>query len=253
MPRREQAAADAVGAAATARRERDELVAGLARHGAALGIVARDLAGIGEAAAGAAVGARRDHDALERDLAERTALELALATAQREITVADELGRRLSARGFERWLVEEALRALVVDASATLDHLSAGAYSLTVADDGDFMVVDHHNADETRSVRTLSGGETFQASLALALALAEQLAELAADGAARLDAIFLDEGFGALDTETLDTVAATIETLGTSGRMVGIVTHVRELAERVPVRFEVRKVGNTSEITRVDA
>src|SRR5204862_6050321 len=105
----------------------------------------------------------------------------------------------------------------------------------------DFAVVDHRNADEVRSVRTLSGGETFLASLALALALSERVAELAADGAVRLEALFLDEGFGTLDADTLDVVASAIENLGAGGRMVGIVTHVRELAERVQLRFEVTK------------
>ena len=90
-------------------------------------------------------------------------------------------------------------------------------------------------------MRSLSGGETFQASLAFALALSDHLASLAAGGAARLDAIFLDEGFGTLDADSLDTVAATIEALAGGGRMVGIVTHVRELAERMPVRYVVTK------------
>ena len=115
------------------------------------------------------------------------------------------------------------------------------------------MVVDHRNADERRSARTLSGGETFQASLALALALAEQIRGLAAEGAPRLDALFLDEGFGTLDPETLDTVASTIEDLGQSGRMVGVISHVRELAGRVPVRFEIRKGPRTSTVEKVYA
>jgi DNA repair protein SbcC/Rad50 len=68
-----------------------------------------------------------------------------------------------------------------------------------------------------------------------------------------LEAIFLDEGFGTLDPESLDTVATTIERLGTSGRMVGIVTHVRDLAQRVPVRFEITKIGNRSHVEMVTA
>ena len=145
----------------------------------------------------------------------------------------------------------EALDRLATGASATLRRLSGGQYSLAIDADGEFAVVDHANADELRPVRTLSGGETFQASLALALALADELAGLAAGGAAKLDAIFLDEGFGTLDPESLDTVAATIESLGAGGRMVGIVTHVRELAARVPVRFEVRKAPVTATVERV--
>ena len=99
-------------------------------------------------------------------------------------------------------------------------------------------------------MRTLSGGETFQASLALALALSDQVRHLASNGAPTLDAIFLDEGFGTLDPESLDVVAATIENLGRDGRVVGIITHVRELADRVPVRFEVRKGPRTSTVER---
>ena len=113
------------------------------------------------------------------------------------------------------------------------------------------MVVDHRNADEVRLARTLSGGETFLASLALALALAEEVAR-AGRGAARLESLFLDEGFGTLDADTLDVVAAAIEELGASGRMVGLVSHVPELADRVPVRFEVRRGPRSSTIERVD-
>jgi len=74
-----------------------------------------------------------------------------------------------------------------------------------------------------------------------------------ARGAARLESIFLDEGFGTLDPETLDVVAGTIESLGSGERVVGIVTHVPELAERMPVRFRVRKTGRTSTVTREEA
>ena len=135
-----------------------------------------------------------------------------------------------------------------------LRRLSGGQYSLVAVDGGsDLAVIDHANADELRPVRSLSGGETFQASLAFALALSDHLASLASAGAARLDAIFLDEGFGTLDADSLDTVAATIEALAGGGRMVGIVTHVRELAERVPVRYVVRKGPRTATVERVVA
>jgi exonuclease SbcC len=142
----------------------------------------------------------------------------------------------------------------VADASALLLRLSSGQYSLVVVDDGSgFGVVDHANANEVRPVRSLSGGETFQASLAFALALSDHVAALTASGSARLDAIFLDEGFGTLDADTLETVAATIESLAGGGRMVGIVTHVRELAERVPVRYVVQKGPRTATVARVVA
>ncbi|WP_444968373.1 SbcC/MukB-like Walker B domain-containing protein [Verrucosispora sioxanthis] len=99
-------------------------------------------------------------------------------------------------------------------------------------------------------MRTLSGGETFQASLALALALSEQLAGMSTT-AASLESIVLDEGFGTLDAATLDTVAATLENLAARGdRMVGVVTHVPALAERIPVRFEVHKDARSARVER---
>jgi exonuclease SbcC len=189
--------------------------------------------------------------AIEAARAEAARLDAEIAAQRDDYHVAHELGRHLAAAGFPRWLVTEALELLVADASALLLRLSDGKYSLLAADGGDLDVVDHANADEVRPVRSLSGGETFQASLAFALALSDHLASLASAGAARLDAIFLDEGFGTLDADSLDTVASTIEALGGNGRMVGIVTHVRELAERVPVRYVVVKGRRSATVERV--
>ncbi|MEQ8717711.1 MAG: SMC family ATPase [Acidimicrobiales bacterium] len=164
--------------------------------------------------------------------------------------VAEALGRLLRADGFERWLMREALEHLVSRATVRLFELSGGQYSLEL-DDANFVVRDHANADEIRSARTLSGGETFLASLSLALALADATAELAPEGAPQIESIFLDEGFGTLDAHTLDTVATAIEDLGASGRLVGIITHIRELADRMPVRLEVTKSGGASTVERV--
>jgi len=159
------------------------------------------------------------------------------------------LAGHLRANNFERWLLAEALDTLVDGASRILRELSSGQYDLG-HDKGEFFVVDHHDAAMSRPVRTLSGGETFQASLALALALSEQLAGLSTT-AASLESIVLDEGFGTLDAATLDTVAATLEALAARGdRMVGVVTHVAALAERIPVRFEVHKDARTARVTR---
>ncbi|MFF4893786.1 AAA family ATPase [Micromonospora chersina] len=168
---------------------------------------------------------------------------------ERQARVARALAGHLRANNFERWLLAEALDLLVDGASRILRELSGGQYDL-VHDKGEFFVVDHHDAGLRRGVRTLSGGETFQASLALALALSEQLAGMSTS-AASLESIVLDEGFGTLDAATLDTVAATLESLAARGdRMVGVVTHVPALAERIPVRFEVRKDARTSRVER---
>jgi len=167
--------------------------------------------------------------------------------------VHDMLGNRLlKSSGFEQWMMEEVVQALVERASERLFELSGGQYSIE-SDDMDFQVRDHRNGDELRDARTLSGGETFLASLALALALADSLHAMAPEGTPPLESLFLDEGFGTLDPETLDVVAAAIEELGASGRMVGIITHIRELAERMPVRFEVTKEATSSVVARVEA
>ncbi len=165
--------------------------------------------------------------------------------------VAKTLAQHLRADRFERWLLAEALDALVTGASLILRELTSGQYDLT-HDKGEFYVIDHSDAGLRRGVRTLSGGETFQASLALALALCDQLAGLS-NGTASLESIMLDEGFGTLDAFTLDTVAATLENLAARGdRMVGVVTHVPALAERIPVRFDVTKdARGASQVIRV--
>ncbi|HVL82938.1 MAG TPA: AAA family ATPase [Pseudonocardia sp.] len=202
------------------------------------------------AVADALATARAEHRRLAERLAEADRLRADRDEAETASRVARMLGNLLRSDNFPRWLVASALDVLVADASANLAELSGGQFSLTHAD-GEFVVVDHADADAHRPVRTLSGGETFQASLALALALSAQLTSLAADGAARLDSIFLDEGFGTLDEANLDVVAGTLENLATRGdRMVGVITHVPALAERVPVRFGVSRDRRTASVVR---
>jgi exonuclease SbcC len=175
-----------------------------------------------------------------------------------EAALLKTLADHLRANELVAWIQEEALGRLAEDGSRHLERLSQGRYGLQLGPgeatgekaraEQDFFVVDHWNADGVRSVKTLSGGETFLASLALALALAESLARLSAGGRATeaLESLFLDEGFGALDGETLDTVVAALDALHGGQRLVGVVTHVRELAERLPTRLEVRQKGRTA-------
>jgi len=242
----------ASGAVATARQAASELAGGLRADLGGKGIeLATDALAAG--AAPAVASALERARAATARLAERRKDAADLASrqrdAQQEQQVAKLLGDLLRANNFQRWLVTEAVEDLVATASATLSALSSGQFDLAY-DDGDFYVIDHADADSRRSARTLSGGETFQASLALALALSSQISALAAAGAARLDSIFLDEGFGTLDSETLDVVATTLESLAQGDRMVGVVTHVTALAERVPVRFRVARNARSSTITR---
>lgn len=169
--------------------------------------------------------------------------------ATEKAAVAESLARHLRADGFERWMMVGAIADLVSGANSILDELSRSSYSLHSDEEGSFDIVDHRNADEIRPVATLSGGETFLVSLALALSLAETLA---AGGGSKLDAIILDEGFGTLDEESLDVVASVLESLTMSGLMVGIITHVKALASRAPVRFVVAKGPDGSRVEAVE-
>ncbi|MGW4061219.1 AAA family ATPase [Amycolatopsis sp. NPDC004747] len=205
------------------------------------------------AVAAARARAEGDHTELKRRVARVAGLHEDIAAAESDAQVARLLADLLRSDKFPRWLIAGALDTLVAEASASLLELSGGQFELT-HDKGDFLVVDHNEADARRPVKTLSGGETFQASLSLALALSSQLGAMAAEGATKLESIFLDEGFGTLDEATLDVVASTLENLAASGsRMVGVITHVPALAERVPVRFLVTRDGTGSHIAREGA
>ncbi len=183
---------------------------------------------------------------VRRDRRQAAKLDAQIAARREEQQVAAMLGNLLRADAFQGWLCSEALDSLVIEASATLMALSGDQYQLDRGGRNDLVVIDYNDAGTRRPVHTLSGGETFQASLALALALSHQVIGLSA-GMRDLNSMFLDEGFGTLDANTLDTVATTLERLAAdSDRMVGIVTHVAALAQRAGVRFVVSRDGATS-------
>ena len=139
---------------------------------------------------------------------------------------------------FERILRRANLRFLA---------MSGGQYELKRQEDEqdnrkkaglELNVIDHYNGSE-RSVKTLSGGESFQASLSLALGLSDEIQSYA--GGIRLDAMFVDEGFGSLDEEALNQAIHSLSGLAEGNRMVGIISHVAELKERIDKRILVTK------------
>jgi len=148
---------------------------------------------------------------------------------------------------------------VVAAANVRLSAMSSQRYELRRTDEGKarrdrsgltLAVVDRHTGEE-RSPASLSGGETFYTSLALALGLADVVRAEA--GGVDLDTLFIDEGFGSLDSGTLDQVMGVIDDLRDRGRVIGIVSHVAELKERVPERLEVRRLRDGSSAVRVVA
>jgi DNA repair protein SbcC/Rad50 len=148
---------------------------------------------------------------------------------------------------------------VVAAANVRLAVMSSGRYQLRRSDEGEnrrqragltLSVIDRHTGEE-RSPKSLSGGETFYTSLALALGLADVVRAEA--GGVDLDTLFIDEGFGSLDPDTLDQVLGVIDELRDRGRVVGIVSHVADLKDRIAERLEVRRCPDGSSAVRVVA
>jgi len=162
-----------------------------------------------------------------------------------ELNTFKELAEELKSDRFQAFILRETIQEMVAGASERLWNLSSNRYRLEYKNES-FDVIDYDNARERRSADTLSGGETFLASLSLALQLSEQVQRAA--GSVVLDSLFIDEGFGTLDPETLDTATEAIESLPAGGRMVGIITHIPELTARMRGRLLVSKQGEGSRI-----
>lgn len=145
------------------------------------------------------------------------------------------------------YVLREWFVRVVEAANLRLDRMSSGRYHLERVEHGNrkddrvglgLHVVDRYTG-KSRSTTSMSGGETFYTSLALALGLADVVRAEA--GGVELDTMFIDEGFGTLDQERLEEVMGVIDELRNGNRTVGIVSHVTELKERVPERVEVRR------------
>ena len=176
-------------------------------------------------------------DALEK----REELGNELRAAHQELERWKTLQQTIPANDLRDFALEIMFRQMGSLANEQLNYLTSERYQLKVETIGDLTVIDRWNANEERPVETLSGGESFLTSLALALALADL-----SRGRAQLNSLFLDEGFGTLDTETLDTAIAALEGLRMQGRSIFLISHIQELTRRLPVKIEVRKHGNDS-------
>ncbi len=180
----------------------------------------------------------------------------ALAEADLWSAVADRCNGRSAPRvSLQRWVLSAYLEQICEFANRRLGAMSGGRYRLSVYRESErrgakaglgLRVHDAHTGAE-REVSTLSGGETFQASLSLALGVADVVT--ARTGGVRLDVLFVDEGFGTLDSEALQLAMDELDCLREGGRAVGLISHVSELRERIHTGIEVHRTDNGSDIT----
>lgn len=152
---------------------------------------------------------------------------------------------------FDRIIARANTRLMVMTGGQYEMKRRRGSSNLRSQSGLELDVIDHYNGSE-RSIRTLSGGESFQASLSLALGLADEIQ--ASAGGIRLDTMFVDEGFGSLDSESLEQAVQALAGLAESKRLVGIISHVDELKNRIDRQIVVKKErsgGSTAEIRGV--
>ncbi|QDR83122.1 sbcc: exonuclease SbcC [Sporomusa termitida] len=149
---------------------------------------------------------------------------------------------------FVEFLAQEQMELVARQASERLKQITRHRYALELNSDGGFLIRDDANGGVRRPVSTLSGGETFQAALALSLALS---AQIQLKGKYPLEFFFLDEGFGSLDQQALDVAMTTLEKLHIERLTIGIISHVSELKQRLPRRLVVEPAEPAGRGSRV--
>jgi len=189
--------------------------------------------------------AEKDHKLASAQIQPAATLDASLAAGRRFVVDLEELGRLTTDNQFIRHIIDTRQRNLLAVASQLLGAMSNDQFGFAP----DFQVV-HRITNQPRPRGTLSGGETFLASLALALALVE----IAARAGGKLDALFLDEGFGTLDASSLDEAMSVLESRAQAGRLVVVVSHIKAVAERIPTVLHITKTaaGSRAEFVSAD-
>jgi DNA repair protein SbcC/Rad50 len=150
----------------------------------------------------------------------------------------------------QTYVLKRIMRTVLMHANGHMQRMTGGRYQLRLREQSDELrahglgldVEDRHAGGARRKVTTLSGGEGFQASLALALGLSETAQRTS--GAVELGALFIDEGFGSLDAQALDEVVKILRELpSVEGRLVGVITHVEDLKRRIDAQVLVTRDG----------
>ncbi len=189
---------------------------------------------------------RTEINRLKDALAQRTVVDTEMQESGQELERWQRLQNTIPANNLRDFALDIMFKQVSRIANAQLQYLTSERYQLRVEGIGRLTIVDRWNANDERPVETLSGGESFLTSLALALALSEL-----SRGRSQIHSLFLDEGFGTLDSETLDVAIAALEGLQMQGRSIFLISHIGELTRRIPVRIAVEKMGNGSSRVQV--
>ncbi len=182
-------------------------------------------------------------DRLKEELEEKREIKKKMEDLQVKLGIYNTILQDLQSDKLPDYIVATIMDTLFEKASENLDILSQGRYTLQIDEDDNVVIIDNWNGGEKRSVDTLSGGEMFATSLSLAISLRELVR-----GKGILDTFFIDEGFGALDKETREKVVDVLGALSETGNLVGIITHVEELAMNFPVGFKIYKSPQGSHV-----
>lgn len=178
----------------------------------------------------------QDIKTIQSRLTEKKSLQGLFAKLENRESNLKEMDRLFKGSGFVKYVSTIYLKELCQTANVRFMKLTKNSLSLDIDDNNTFWVIDYLNGGKRRLLKTLSGGQTFQASLCLALALAEKVKTL---NQADQSFFFLDEGFGALDKNSLRVVFETLKALRHENRIVGIISHVEELQQEIGVYAKV--------------
>ena len=175
-----------------------------------------------------------ESESIKKKLEEQRDILHIKAKQEHKLALLSDLEKLFKGKKFVEFIAANQLKYISIEASKKLKDITNGVYGLEVDENGKFIIRDYKNGGAERDASTLSGGETFLASLALALSLSSQIQ---LKGTAPLELFFLDEGFGTLDDNLLDVVMSSLERLHNERLSVGIISHVESIKNRVPVKL----------------
>ncbi|MEJ5102494.1 SMC family ATPase [Chryseobacterium sp. MYb328] len=179
-----------------------------------------------------------EKDRLEKEFQKKEELLKELTTLQKRSENLKLMMNLFKGAGFVQYVSSIYLRQLCDHANTRFHRMTRNQLSLQLNENNDFEIIDYLNEGRSRSVKTLSGGQAFQVSLSLALALAESVQS---NAQADKNFFFIDEGFGTQDTESVNIVFETLTNLMKENRIVGIISHVEELKEKIPTALNIIK------------